>query len=50
MSSSTLHYPSAEVCAYTVKQFESDAAEPIIQIAWQAALSLIENQQADYCS
>ena len=50
MSSSALHYPSAEVCAYTVKQFESDAAEPIIQIAWQAALSLIENQQADYCS
>ncbi len=50
MSSAELHTPSKEVCEYTVKQFESDAAEPIIQAAWNAALSLIRDQRKDYCS
>ena len=48
MSSSKLHFPSTEVCLHTAQQFESDAAEPIIQAAWNAALSLIENQKEDY--
>lgn len=48
MSSAQLHYPSQTVCEYTVKQFESDAAEPIIQAAWNAALSLIKDQKKDY--
>lgn len=49
MSSSKLHYPSKEVSEYTVKQFESDAAEPIICAAWNAALSLNKDQKKDYC-
>lgn len=39
MSRSRLHYPRQTVCEYTVKHFQSDAAEPIIQAAWRAALS-----------
>lgn len=50
MSSSKLHYPSKQICEYTVKQFESDAAEPIIQAAWNAALSLIKDQKKNYCA
>lgn len=48
MSSPQLHYPSQAVCEYTVQQFQSDAAEPIIAAAWQAALSLIKDQENDY--
>ena len=50
MSSTKLHYPNKVVCEYTLKQFESDAAEPIIHAAWNAALSLIKDQKKDYCS
>ena len=49
MSSTKLHTPSKAVCEYTVKQFESDAAEPIIQAAWHAALTLIQEQKKSYC-
>ncbi|RKG43082.1 MULTISPECIES: class II aldolase/adducin family protein [Acinetobacter] len=49
LSSSSLHYPSPEVREHTLKQFESPQAEPIIMAAWNAALSLIEDQKADYC-
>ncbi len=49
LSSRDLHYPNPQVCEHTVQQFESPMAEPIIQAAWQAALSLIEDQLADYC-
>jgi hypothetical protein len=49
LSSATLHYPSPKVCEHTLQQFENPMAEPIIQAAWQAALSLIEDQQSDYC-
>ncbi len=49
MSGGNLHFPKTTICEYTVQQFESPMAEPIIQAAWQAALSLIEDQQSDYC-
>ena len=49
LSSSSLHYPNPEVREHTLKQFESPQAEPIIMAAWNAALSLIEDQKADYC-
>ncbi|WP_180165174.1 MULTISPECIES: class II aldolase/adducin family protein [unclassified Acinetobacter] len=49
LSSATLHYPSPKVCEHTLQQFENPMAEPIIQAAWQAALSLIEDQHSDYC-
>ncbi|MCK4100737.1 class II aldolase/adducin family protein [Acinetobacter radioresistens] len=47
---SELHYPTPEVCERTARQFNSPAVEPIILNAWNAALSLIENQKAEYCS
>jgi len=47
---SPLIYPSAEVCAHTAMQFESDGAENIIDMAWTAALTLIESQRDSYCS
>lgn len=45
-----LHYPSDEVCLKTAKQFNSPLIEPILQRAWQAALSLIEPQYSEYTS
>jgi len=33
-----------------IEALESDAAEPIIHAAWNAALSLIKDQKKDYCS
>ena len=47
---SELNYPSEAVCLHTAKQFESKAIEQIILNAWQAALSLIEQQREEYCS
>nr|WP_295741224.1 class II aldolase/adducin family protein [uncultured Acidocella sp.] len=45
-----LHYPSEEVCVHTAEQFSREGAEGIIQLAWEAALSLIEAQRDDYQS
>ena len=45
-----LVYPSADVCAHTAAQFDSDGVERIIDMAWAAALTLIEGQRASYCS
>ncbi|KAA8730983.1 class II aldolase/adducin family protein [Acinetobacter qingfengensis] len=50
MVSSKLHLPSSEVCERTARQFDRDGVEQIIEDAWQAALTLIENQKEDYCS
>ncbi|MCK9816985.1 MAG: class II aldolase/adducin family protein [Candidatus Pseudomonas colombiensis] len=47
---SELHYPSPEVCAHTAEQFEDDDADDLIQLAWDAALTLIEDQRASYLS
>ena len=45
-----LHFPSPEVCAHTAEQFEDDDANDLIQLAWDAALTLIEDQRASYLS
>ena len=44
-----LHYPPEEICQKTAQQFASPLIEPILQRAWQAALSLIAEQQEAYC-
>lgn len=43
-----LHYPSQAVCEHTAAQFVQDGSQEIIQLAWGAALSLIEAQRSDY--
>jgi len=45
-----LVYPSSEVCEHTASQFESPEADAIIDMAWQAALALIEPQRESYAS
>jgi ribulose-5-phosphate 4-epimerase/fuculose-1-phosphate aldolase len=45
-----LVYPSPQVCEHTAKQFESDGVEQIIDMAWAAALTLIQDQRESYCS
>lgn len=45
-----LVYPAIEVCEHTAQQFEQDGDSGIIQLAWRAALSLIESQVDEYCS
>ncbi len=46
---SELYYPTAEICEKTAQQFASPLLEPILNRAWQAALSLIAAQQEAYC-
>ena len=50
LSSQKLIYPSKELCEFTAKQFEQDDEAGIILDAWHAALSMIEQDKADYCS
>lgn len=45
-----LNIPSEEVCRHTAAQFSRDGIEGIIDLAWQAALSLIDDQRNDWCS
>ncbi|WP_436868958.1 class II aldolase/adducin family protein [Acinetobacter courvalinii] len=45
-----LHFPSEVVCEHTTQQFESNGVEKIILNAWNAALSLIEQQREEYCT
>ncbi|APQ13665.1 aldolase [Pseudomonas oryzihabitans] len=45
-----LNLPSEAVCRHTAAQFDRDGIDGIIDLAWQAALSLIEAQRADWCS
>lgn len=47
---SKLLQPSEEVCRLTAEQFSRDDAEEIIQLSWDAALTLIEDQRESYCS
>lgn len=44
-----LHIPSEEVQRHTAAQFDSQEEKDITQLAWQAALRLIEAQNDDYC-
>lgn len=45
-----LSIPSEEVCRHTAAQFDRDGIDGIIDMAWKAALSLIDDQRADWCS
>lgn len=45
-----LNIPSEEVCLHTAAQFGRDGIDGIIDMAWQAALSLIDEQRTDWCS
>ncbi|MCY1547570.1 hypothetical protein D9M68_836370 [compost metagenome] len=45
-----LVYPSREVCEHTARQFEGENIGSIIDMAWEAALTLIEDQRDSYCS
>lgn len=47
---SKLVQPSEEVCRLTAQQFDRDEAAEIIQLSWNAALTLIEDQRESYCS
>lgn len=47
---SKLVQPSEAVCRLTAQQFDRDEAEEIIQLSWQAALTLIDHQRESYCS
>ena len=44
----TLRIPSAAVCELTASQFNRDDSEDIAELAWQAALRLIDNTGSDY--
>ncbi len=48
--SSKLVYPTKEVCEHTARQFEGENIDSIIDMAWEAALTLIEDQRESYCS
>lgn len=45
-----LNVPSEAVCRHTAAQFGRDGIEGIIDMAWTAALSLIEEQRTQWCS
>ncbi|WP_422777793.1 class II aldolase/adducin family protein [Pseudomonas mediterranea] len=45
-----LNVPDEAVCLHTAAQFGRDGIDGIIDLAWQAALSLIDEQRADWCS
>ena len=47
---SKLVYPNEDVCRHTAGQFGRDEAEEIINLSWNAALTLIEDQRESYCS
>lgn len=42
--------PTPETCEFTARQFESEGEEEIVDLAWTAALEMIEQQRDDYCS
>ncbi|WP_373683085.1 class II aldolase/adducin family protein [Paraburkholderia sp. UYCP14C] len=43
-----LNVPSADVCEHTARQFEMDSSTGIVDVAWQAALRLIEDSHSDF--
>lgn len=45
-----LEFPSEEIRRHTANQFSRDGIDEIIGLAWEAALSLIEEQRGDWCS
>ncbi|RJG09092.1 class II aldolase/adducin family protein [Pseudomonas cavernicola] len=47
---SKLLFPSEDVRQHTAAQFERDEANEIVNLSWQAALTLIQDQRESYCS
>lgn len=47
---SALNMPSPETCEFTARQFEGDDESGLIELGWNAALTLIEGQRGAYCS
>jgi hypothetical protein len=45
-----LRIPPAHVRELTARQFDAEGADPIIELAWQAALRLIADNRPDYRS
>lgn len=45
-----LHFPSEHVQRHTAAQFADEGEREIVDLAWRAALRLIEDQRDDYCS
>ena len=45
-----LNIPDEAVCRHTAAQFDRDGIDGIIDLAWQAALSLIDGQRAEWCN
>lgn len=44
-----LNIPDEDVCRHTAAQFRRDGIDAIIDLAWNAALSLIDEQRAEWC-
>ncbi|MBD3896612.1 class II aldolase/adducin family protein [Halomonas sp. ML-15] len=44
-----LHLPSEAVQRHTAAQFDAESEREIVELAWRAALRLIEEQRSDYC-
>lgn len=42
--------PDPQVCEHTAQQFEADDSEGITELAWEAALTMIDAQRSEYCS
>lgn len=47
---SELIIPDAETCEFTARQFDQDDELGLIQLGWEAALTLIDAQREAYCS
>lgn len=45
-----LHFPGEAVKQHTAAQFADEGEREITQLAWRAALELIDDQRKDYCS
>jgi ribulose-5-phosphate 4-epimerase/fuculose-1-phosphate aldolase len=45
-----LLYPDPQTCEFTAQQFDDDDESGLIQLGWEAALTLIADQRGAYCS
>lgn len=45
-----LIYPAETICTHTAQQFADEDDAEYVQMVWEAAISLIESQEADYKS
>jgi ribulose-5-phosphate 4-epimerase/fuculose-1-phosphate aldolase len=47
---SELILPDAQTCEFTAQQYEGDDESGLIDLGWQAALTLIDHQREEYCA